>query len=90
MAETRARRSPTRKPSVPSKRTRATKSPRAECSVAFCPICTALTTMQDVRPEVVQHLMAASRELLLAARSFIDARVDTAGSPARLEKIDIA
>jgi hypothetical protein len=90
MAETRARKSTARKRAASTRRARETKPARAECSFVMCPICTALSAAQEVRPEAVQHLMAASRELLLAARTFIDARVRSSAGSSRLEKIDIA
>jgi len=36
-----------------------------------------VTTIGDTRPELVEHLMMAGRELLLAARAVIDARLQT-------------
>jgi hypothetical protein len=56
--------------------------PRAEgqsplCTVAFCPICLAVTAIGDARPELVEHLMVAGREMLLAARAVIDARLQS-------------
>ena len=62
------------------------------CTVGFCPICLAVTAMQPLRPDVVEHLLNAGKEFLLAARSVLDARADEAapdGRPTRLEKIDI-
>jgi len=90
MAERRARKTVARKATTPTRRPREAKPARAECSFVLCPICTALSAAQEVRPEAIQHLMAASRELLLAARTFIDARVQSSGGSSRLEKIDIA
>jgi len=66
--------------------------PSHVCSVAFCPIGMALTSIQGAGPEVLDHLLAAAREFLLAARAVIDARAadfegpDGAGG---LEKIEI-
>jgi hypothetical protein len=62
------------------------------CTVAFCPICMMVTTIGDLRPELVEHLLAAGRELLLAARAVIDARLQTMeeGEPTSgLKRIDI-
>lgn len=62
------------------------------CTVGFCPICLAVTAMQPMRPEVLEHLLNAGREFLLAAKSVLDARADTVApehGPTRLEKIDI-
>lgn len=62
------------------------------CTVALCPICTMVTAVGDVRPELAEHLLLAGRELLLALRALIDARLESeegnAGSP-RLERISI-
>lgn len=62
------------------------------CTVGFCPICLAVTAMQPMRPDVLEHLLNAGREFLLAAKSVLDARADAVASeehPTRLEKIDI-
>jgi hypothetical protein len=66
--------------------------PSHVCSVAFCPIGMALTGIQGAGPEVLDHLLSAAREFLLAARAVIDARAadfeGTQGSGG-LEKIEI-
>jgi hypothetical protein len=66
------------------------------CPVAWCPICLAVTTVQPLKPDVVEHLLKAGTELLLALRSVVEARSDevtgaeaTKSGPVRLEKIDI-
>jgi hypothetical protein len=68
------------------------------CTVGFCPICLTVTAMQPLRPDVIEHLLVAGRELLLAARAVVDARseqlVEDSGTTrrkgsVRLEKIDI-
>ena len=46
------------------------------CPVAWCPVCLAVTAVQPVRPEVVEHLLKAGTEFFLALRSLIDARAD--------------
>ena len=68
----------------------------AGCPVAWCPICIAVTAVQPLRPEVVEHLLKAGTEMLLAFRGVIDARADEMRPPeedgpasTRLEKIDI-
>jgi hypothetical protein len=63
------------------------------CNVAFCPICLAVTAAQGAAPDAVDHLLAAARELFLAARVVIDQRGDHLANDrtgARLEKIEIA
>lgn len=63
------------------------------CTVAFCPICLAVTAAQAVAPDAMDHLLAAARELFLAARAVIDARAEDLsrdGARTRLERIEIA
>jgi hypothetical protein len=64
------------------------------CPVAWCPICMTVTAVQPLRPEVVEHLLKAGTELLLAFRGVIDARAEEMDpapktGPSHLEKIDI-
>lgn len=49
------------------------------CTVAFCPICMAVTAGQGAAPDVFEHLLAAAREFFLAARAVIDVRGDHVG-----------
>lgn len=64
---------------------------RPSCSFAFCPICMAFTAMGEARPELVDHLLVASREMLLALRALIDARLEGAARPppSKLERLTI-
>ena len=48
----------------------------AGCPVAWCPICTAVTAVQPLKPDVIEHLLKAGTELLLAFRGVIDARAE--------------
>jgi hypothetical protein len=61
------------------------------CTVSFCPICLAVTTVQPIRPEAVEHLVNAGREFLLAMTAVLGARADERGGPERatLTRIDI-
>lgn len=59
------------------------------CTVGFCPIGMALTTMEKARPDAVQHLLLAGREFLLAAKAVIDARAEDLAGKDRLQKIDV-
>lgn len=82
----------------PGKRGSAATSPKDRngqgqhvCPVTFCPIGLALATVDRSSPEVVDHLLVAAREFLLAAKSLIDTRVsDTGGAETKLERIEIA
>jgi len=57
--------------------------------VGFCPIGFALTAADQVRPEVVEHLLAAGREFILAMKAFVDARAEGMERTSPIEKIEI-
>ena len=59
------------------------------CSVALCPICLVVTAVGEARPDLVQHLLGASREVLLAVRSLNDARLEGTAKPSKLERIKV-
>lgn len=62
------------------------------CTVGFCPICLAVTAVQPLRPEAVEHLLNAGREFLLAMTAVLGARADEAGGKEKaptLTRIDI-
>ncbi|MEP6973158.1 MAG: hypothetical protein ABI869_03325 [Actinomycetota bacterium] len=62
------------------------------CNVAFCPIGLALSAVQPMKPEVVEHLLVAGRELFLATKALWEVRAEdlaTQGVPSTFEKIDI-
>ena len=62
------------------------------CAFALCPICTTLTALGEARPDLVEHLLVASREMLLAVRALIDARLEATpeGPPReRVERLTI-
>lgn len=62
------------------------------CSVAFCPIGLALTAVQPMKPDVVEHLLVAGRELFLAVKAVLDVRAEDlakGGGPTTFERIDI-
>jgi len=60
------------------------------CSVSFCPICLAVTTAAEIRPDFVGHLVSAGREFLLALRAAIDARLEDLEPPTpTLERLTI-
>jgi hypothetical protein len=65
-------------------------SPRGQvCPVGFCPIGFALSAADQVRPEVVEHLLAAGREMMLAMKAFVDAQAERMGRTSPIERIDI-
>ena len=62
------------------------------CTVGFCPICLAVTAVQPLNPEAVEHLLNAGREFLLAMTAVLGARADEAGgseAAPTLTRIDI-
>src|SRR4051812_19079583 len=59
------------------------------CPVAFCPVGMALTFAEAARPEVVQHLLAAGQELMLAVKAMIDARAEAVARTPGFEHIRI-
>jgi hypothetical protein len=70
---------------------RASAAPHV-CNVAFCPIGLAISTVQPLRPDAVEHLLVAGRELFLAMRTIVDARADQfdpQDTTSSFEKIDI-
>ncbi len=60
------------------------------CPITFCPIGLALSTVDRSSPEVVDHLLVAAREFLLAAKTLIETRVADTGAQTKLERIEIA
>ena len=51
----------------------------------------ALTAMGEARPELVEHVLMASREMLLALRALIDSRLEggSAQHTSKLERLTI-
>ncbi len=64
-------------------------APLPLCSVPFCPLCMAVTAVGEVKPEFVEHLLAAGREFLLALRGVIDSRLEGLDAPVKLERLTI-
>ena len=66
--------------------------PGITCTVGFCPVCLLVTAAGSASPELAEHLVVAGRELLLALRALIDARLEATGPETRpngLERIPI-
>jgi len=59
-----------------------------ECQV--CPVCMGLAALRQARPEVMEHLMKAGAELLLAARALLDVQEPgPATRPAGVQRINV-
>ena len=62
------------------------------CTVGFCPICLAVTAVQPLKPEAIEHLLNAGREFLLAMTAVLGARAEQSGgteAAPTLTRIDI-
>jgi len=59
------------------------------CPVAFCPIGLALSSMDRSGPDALEHMLAAGREVLLAAKAVLDARTSDVAKSPDLEKIEV-
>ena len=78
------RRPGTARSAMPAEGSAAPSAAAPTCAFALCPICTTLTALGEPRPDLVEHLLMASREMLLAVRALIDARLEaTPGEPPR-------
>jgi hypothetical protein len=64
------------------------------CPVAFCPICTAVSVVNRASPDVVQHLLLAGQQFLMALKAVVDARAADFEEPGAeetpIQRIDIA
>ena len=47
---------------------------------ALCPICATIAVVRKTRPEVLDHLAAAARELIIAAGIMLDEAAQVVGS----------
>jgi hypothetical protein len=89
MAETAKRKRP-REAAPPGPESRAEGG--QVCTVGFCPICLAVTAVQPLKPEAVEHLLNAGREFLLAMTAVLGARAEETGGKEKaptLTRIDI-
>lgn len=57
--------------------------------MSICPIGMFLTATGEVRPDVVEHLLKAGREFILAAQALIESRSDILQRSSSLHKIDV-
>jgi hypothetical protein len=59
------------------------------CEVGFCPVSLFLTATGKAQPEVVEHLIAAGREFVLAVQAVVNARAEGVARTSPLEHIEI-
>ena len=48
---------------------------------AYCPICTGIGLVRSANPEILDHLAAAARELMIAAGMFLEEAGGRVGKP---------
>jgi hypothetical protein len=48
---------------------------------AYCPICATIAVVRQTKPEVVEHLAAAARELIVAAGLLLEEAGKVVGAP---------
>ena len=48
---------------------------------SYCPICATIGILRDTKPEVVEHLAVAAREIVMAAGLFIEEVEKVVGTP---------
>ena len=52
---------------------------KSDC--AYCPICATIAVVRQTRPEVMEHLAAAARELIAAAGLLLEEAGKVVGAP---------
>jgi hypothetical protein len=52
---------------------------KSDC--AYCPICATIAVVRQTKPEVLEHLAAAARELIVAAGLLLDEAGKVVGAP---------
>ncbi len=59
------------------------------CSFSMCPICTLLTAAGDARPDLMDHMSRAGREVLMGLRTLLDRRLGGQEPGSKLERLKI-
>lgn len=49
---------------------------------AYCPICTTIGVLRNTKPEVLEHLAVAARELITVAGLLLEEAAEVVGKPA--------
>jgi hypothetical protein len=55
-------------------------SHRHESNCAYCPICATIAVVRNTRPEVLEHLAGAAREMLAAVSILVEEAEQVVGS----------
>ena len=52
---------------------------------AYCPICATIAVVRNTKPEVIEHLATAARELIIAAGMILEEAGEIIGKPENAE-----
>jgi hypothetical protein len=55
---------------------------------AYCPICATIAVVRRTKPEILDHLAAAARELIIAAGILLDEAGEVIGTDAKPHAVD--
>jgi len=55
---------------------------------AYCPICATIAVVRKTRPEVLDHLAVAAREMIVAAGILLEEAEKVVGSPSGVDDAD--
>ncbi len=55
---------------------------------AYCPICATIGVVRNVKPEVVEHMASAARELIIAFGLLLEEASEAIGSPEAVRSRD--
>jgi hypothetical protein len=56
---------------------------------AYCPICATIAVVRKTRPEVLEHLSVAARELVLAAGILLEEASEILGAEPKIKSEDV-
>ena len=55
---------------------------------AYCPICATISVVRKTKPEILDHLAAAARELIIAAGIFLEEAGEAIGTEGKPRSVD--
>lgn len=55
---------------------------------AYCPICATIAVVRKTKPEILDHLAAAAKELIIAAGIIIEEAGEIVGTEAKTRSVD--
>jgi hypothetical protein len=70
--------------------TGADQEPAAAGNCAYCPICATIGVLREAKPEMVEHLAAAAREIIVAAGLFLEEAERVVGATEEIRQEETA